>query len=83
MLEYEIRLSKYDHNSFKWKKRSRTHEEGCCAFFNHMEIHASIPENRVLQLARRQKNGFRKHVSLFLYNVFRHLELQQQTFLSF
>lgn len=49
-----------------------------------MEIHASIPENRVLQLTRRQKNGFGKHRShFFLYNVFRHLELQQQTFLSF
>lgn len=54
---------------------------GFVLFFNHMKIHASIPENRVLQLTRRQKNGFREHRS-HLYNVFRHLELQQQTFRS-
>jgi len=35
-----------------------------------MEIHASIPENRVLQLTRRLKNGFRKNRSHFFVQCF-------------
>lgn len=36
-------------------KRGLEHIKMSCVLFNHMEMHAFIPENRDLQLTRREK----------------------------
>lgn len=53
-------------------------------FFNHMEIHMppSLKIEIYNQLGDRKKSCVENTGLNFLYNVFRHLGLQQQTFLS-